>query len=135
MEKSNDRFFRIETFIYGYLLEMSLISRASDSRRRLIAADIARKIIYVLLTPWRVSVHFSRRLRFFYYTKCWVHYILGKVHINSLSHFTTIGKMQRFIIMSLSNSMKIRNCGSVTILPCRMAPLFPVSIRSGLEIM
>jgi acetyltransferase-like isoleucine patch superfamily enzyme len=75
---------------------MSLFSRTTDSIRRLSAADITRKIIYVLLTPWRVSVHFSRRLRFFYFTKCWVHYILGKVHINSLSHFTTIGKNATF---------------------------------------
>ncbi len=71
---------------------MGIVDRAKNSYQRYGTVDMLRKSIRVLCTPWRAVVHLFRRWRFYYFTKCWVYYLLGKVHINSLGHFVKIGE-------------------------------------------
>lgn len=71
---------------------MSFVDRAKRGYSRYHAVDILRKGIHVIGTPWRATIHFARRCRFYYFTKCWVYYLLGKVHINSLGHYVKIGE-------------------------------------------
>jgi acetyltransferase-like isoleucine patch superfamily enzyme len=71
---------------------MGLVSRAAVSMKQLSFADLVRKVLFVLLKPARAVRHYYRRLRFYFHTKCWVHYILGEIHIRTINHNTTIGR-------------------------------------------
>ncbi|MBC7850504.1 MAG: acyltransferase [Chitinophagaceae bacterium] len=56
------------------------------------AIDFLRKVIYKLFQPFRFLAATYRKIRFYFYTKSWLTHILGHVHINTISHQTSIGE-------------------------------------------
>jgi hypothetical protein len=54
--------------------------------------DSVRKILYLLLRLPQAFLQFLRKIRFYFYTRCWVQNITGKVHIHGLGNDVAIGK-------------------------------------------
>jgi len=54
--------------------------------------DSLRKILYLLLRLPHSFLQLLRKIRFYFYTRCWVQHIPGKVYIQGLGNDVVIGK-------------------------------------------
>ncbi|MBO9200154.1 MULTISPECIES: acyltransferase [Niastella] len=71
---------------------MGMYARGMRYIGRFGALDSFRKIIYLLLRFPNSILQFFRSVRFYFYTRCWVQHIRGKIFIQGLGNDIVIGK-------------------------------------------
>jgi len=89
---------------------MSVNNLAAEKIKKYSFTDLCRKIIYVLLRYLKNTRSFLRRVRFYFFTKCWVSSILGKVYFNTICNSVSVGKhatLYPFVVFELAENAKV----------------------------
>lgn len=71
---------------------MAILSRTVKKIKSYSFIDACRKIVYVLLRGVGNCIGLLRKLRFYFFTKCWVSNILGGVYFDSICNNMKLGK-------------------------------------------
>jgi acetyltransferase-like isoleucine patch superfamily enzyme len=71
---------------------MTILFRAIQYFKQNTFRNVLRKCMYFLIDRLRALCNLFRKIRFFFFTDCWVKRIRGRVYIYGLGNHVTIGK-------------------------------------------